>query len=386
MKENKKIFQKTSNSNKGITLVALVITIVILIILATVAINFAFGNNGLINRAEDAKEYYANDTAYTEEALSNVESYIDGIIGENGGSTPEGEDGPREVEGVKIPEGFYYVGGKKSEGIVISDKKEDLNRGTSHEIAQTLVGNQFVWIPVEDDSLFKTYEGYYGGSLDSFLSDCTEPFESGYLTEKSEYEAMKASVLEHDGFYVGRYEAGTTNSGRTEESGITDKVVIKQGQYVYNYVGWSNSDDMTNEKGGAVELSKNFAKVNNYKSVTSTLIYGVQWDAIMNFIDPAYATGSCEEDSFVRDSSGKGCYDQSAPTVTGSNANYAVKNIYDLGGNVDEWTMEAYNTKNRVIRGGPYLDSGSLYPASIRNFNNPSYSYGTIGFRPALYL
>ena len=96
---------------------------------------------------------------------------------------------------------------------------------------------------------------------------------------------------------------------------------------------------MTNETGGAVELSKNFDTVNGYTSVTSTLIYGIQWDAIMNFIDLAYATGSCEEDSFVRDSSGKGWYSQSAPTTTGSNADYAVKNIYDLGGNVIEWTM-----------------------------------------------
>ena len=389
MKENKKTFQKTSNSNKGITLVALVITIVILIILATVAINFAFGNNGLINRAEDAQKYYANDTAYTEEALTNVESYIDGILGENGGGPgAEGEDGPREVEGVTIPDGFYYVGGTKSEGIVISDKKEDLNKGTSHEVAKTLGGNQFVWIPVEDDSLFKRYDGYYEGEYDEgFINDCSEPYANGYSTEKSEYDAMKASVLEHDGFYVGRYEAGTTNSGRTEESGITDKVVIKQGQYVYNYVGWSNSDDMTNEKGGAVELSKNFAKVNNYKSVTSTLIYGVQWDAIMNFIDPAYATGSCAEDSFVRDSTGKGWYDQSAPTVTGSNAEYAVKNIYDLGGNVIEWTMEAGSTVGRVFRGGIYSGSGSSDPASVRNgYVVPSSSGGYVGFRPALYL
>ena len=84
----KRNLRKVLKKQKGITLVALVITIVILIILATVAINFAFGNNGLINRAEDAKKYYANDTAYTEESLSNVESYIDGIIGENDGSTP----------------------------------------------------------------------------------------------------------------------------------------------------------------------------------------------------------------------------------------------------------------------------------------------------------
>ena len=78
-------------NKQGITLVALVITIVILIILATVAINFAFGNNGLINRAEDAKKYYANDTAYTEEALSNVESYISEIVGEEGEDIEPGE-------------------------------------------------------------------------------------------------------------------------------------------------------------------------------------------------------------------------------------------------------------------------------------------------------
>ena len=74
----------------------------------------------------------------------------------------------------------------------------------------------------------------------------------------------------------------------------------------------------------------------------STLIYAIQWDAIMNFIDPAYATGSCSSTSFVKNSSGKGWYGQSAPTTTGSNANYAVNNVYDLGGNVWEWTMEMY--------------------------------------------
>ena len=71
----------------------------------------------------------------------------------------------------------------------------------------------------------------------------------------------------------------------------------------------------------------------------------------MAWIDSAYKTGSCAEDSFVRDSTGKGYYEQSSPTVTGANANYAVKNIYDLAGNCWEWTMESYSTGNRVLRG-----------------------------------
>lgn len=70
-------------NQKGITLVALVITIIILIILATVAISFAFGNNGLVNRAEDAKDYYANDTAYTDQSITNVEYYLNDILADS---------------------------------------------------------------------------------------------------------------------------------------------------------------------------------------------------------------------------------------------------------------------------------------------------------------
>ena len=67
-------------NQRGITLVALVITIIVLIILATVAITFAFGNSGLVTRAEYAKGYYANDTKYTEDSITNVEAYIDTLI------------------------------------------------------------------------------------------------------------------------------------------------------------------------------------------------------------------------------------------------------------------------------------------------------------------
>ena len=69
-----------NKSEQAITLVALVITVIIIIILATVAINFAFGNNGLITRAEQARDFYANDTKYTEDSISNVTVYTDALI------------------------------------------------------------------------------------------------------------------------------------------------------------------------------------------------------------------------------------------------------------------------------------------------------------------
>ena len=107
----------------------------------------------------------------------------------------------------------------------------------------------------------------------------------------------------------------------------------------------------------------------------------------MAWLDPAYTTGSCDANSsFVANSTGKGYYGQSSPTTTGSDANYAVKNIYDLAGNVWEWTMEAFTSTSRVYRGGYYDGSGGLYPASSRDIRTPSYSNGSLGFRSALYL
>ena len=49
---------------------------------------------------------------------------------------------------------------------------------------------------------------------------------------------------------------------------------------VYNYIGWSNS--MTSDQGGAVQKSKEFAEENGYGTVTSTLIYGVQWLSLIH--------------------------------------------------------------------------------------------------------
>ena len=98
---------KMLKSQQGITLVALVITIIIIIILATVAINFAFGDNGLIKRAEDARDFYANDTAYTDESITNVESYLNDILAGTGGSTSTENSAVQAFKEGKIKVGDY---------------------------------------------------------------------------------------------------------------------------------------------------------------------------------------------------------------------------------------------------------------------------------------
>ena len=435
MRENMKI------NNKGITLIALVITIIVLLILAGVTIATLTGENGILTRASEASERTKQANAEEQVQLAVVASIgtdgnvnledlnkelekIGAYYNENPISTEAGNENKiaegdlpttvtldgQEVtisisgdvvlggkikeytdERVPIPNGFYYVGGTKDTGVVISDKSNDENVYQNAEngiVGTSLQGNQFVWVPVTYSD-FQRYDGYFEGQYDEgFIDDCGEANSTGTNTKfaesattQREAQKMYVSVQTYGGFYVGRYEAGNEN----------ENVVEKQGVNVYNNVKWSANGEMqetTGATGGAVELARNFDTANNYISVTSTLIYGVQWDAIMQWIDPAYKTGTCASDSFVANSDGKGYYNASAPTTTGSSDNYAVKNIYDLAGNVAEWTMESYGTTFRVTRGGPYYDAGSDYPASTRNtyYDPPSSSYDAFGFRVTLYL
>ena len=73
-----------------------------------------------------------------------------------------------------------------------------------------------------------------------------------------------------------------------QEKDTNGKVVVQKMLMYITMYHWSSTEDMqeseTATTGGAVELSRNFAKENNYKTVQSTLIYGVQWDAVMNWM------------------------------------------------------------------------------------------------------
>ena len=354
--------------------------------------------NLTLNYGEDYK--HINDTISEEEAsqytdiyIINEESqnifYVEGIRVDNdwfytdytSEDVDEQKVNLRYVDGVKIPDGFYYVGGTKEEGIVISDNIEDMNEGTSYEVAKTLQGNQFVWVPVENDSDFQRYAGYANGELQN-ISSYTEPYTNGYENEELEYNEMKKSVLKYHGFYVGRYEASKDEIDNT-------KVSIKQGKTPWVYIDWGNS---TTDKGttGAVYKSQQMYTDKEKYGVTSTLIYGVQWDAIMQWIDPEYKNEDGTlygKNSYVANSTDKGYYGQSSVAVTGSNENYAVKNIYDLAGNVSEWTMEAYGTDRKILRGGSFVDTGTELPVSSRfDLYTKGDLNSALSFRVALYL
>ena len=377
-----------------------ILNIIVLLILAGVAISLTIGQNGIFSRAQTAVNTWRNAETNEQLAMGELEDWMDGYMNGNGGNQGgDNQDDEVIVDTVKIPKGFYYVGGAKDTGLVISDNPADKNKyssenwpdqanipsgfsaetGTNGQI-EPIVGNQFVWVPVEDTYDFKTYCSYWDGYFDSSTFEgCSEPFTSAADWESTEYNLMKTSVETNNGFYVARFEAS---------EGTGSKAESKPGVEPWRYIAWGNSMTEIGTE-GAVAKSQNMYTDKNTYAVTSTLIYGAQWDAIMNWLDPKYSTATAEDPCDANSIVVKSEYGNHSGDIANSGAyeDDKLKNIYDLCGNLYEWTMEALSTGLRVGRGGVFNDSGSEYPVSFRSYNSPGYYDGdNLGFRPALYL
>ena len=393
--------KKLKNSRqKGITLIALVVTITVLIILATVSINTVLGDNGIIKRAQKARDSYSNSQKSEDEQMAVLANEM-AEYDTNGGSSGGGSDTPTNptagttvakpgtwtssqvtpiADGnggtVPLPSGFYYVGGDISTGLVISDKQ-----GDTMSASGVNMGNQFVWIPVSSEADLTRTEFNTNGQPTTWLSTSyTEPYTNGYDTEASEYTTMKTQVLKYGGFYIGRYEAGVNSTTLRTKVTTTQTVVCKKGVAPYNYVPWGNSMNDVNtafvpsynnadkvSTNGAVYLAKNFASQHNYTSVTSTLTYGCEWDAMCRYIGDSQRTTPKKD----------------APELTGSVSTDVSKNIYDLAGNCYELTMEAYAMSYRVYRGGYYNIADSV---GYRYTTSPASRKDCSSFRPTLYI
>ena len=243
-------------------------------------------------------------------------------------------------------------------------------------------------------------------TLDQCLTDSysgiSNYFESSTNDPTGNYNNMVTSVENYGGFYIARYEAGYfSETQRTSSTTTTNTVVFQKGAYPYNYVKWGD-DFSTVGTVGAVALCTGMYSDND--KVTSTLCYGVQWDATLRFIkDKVNVTESTNWGNFNNHNfSYTGRYASNGYTWNDNNATkpggsmYLLqtgasevnkeKNIYDFAGNVWEWTMEAYSSSYRTARGGSYCDNGYIYPAANHNACRVTLSEYLFGFRATLYL
>ena len=180
-------------------------------------------------------------------------------------------------------------------------------------------------------------------------------------TQLSKFKEMAISVAKNGGFYVGRYESSLINR--------TTRVVAGASSM-------SAKEDSANMWYGLYAKQNSYASENGVSSsVVSNMIWGSQYDAIMNWI----ANG---DNTKIKDNSGTNKNSNGARR-TGSKSTDKINNIFDLYGLRREWTMEAYSTSVRVDRGGDYISNVS---PSYRNNSVPNYANAYYSSRPTLYI
>ena len=250
-----------------------------------------------------------------------------------------------EVEGVPVPKGFTYKEGTKDTGLVIQDAK----------------GNEFVWVPANESTYVKDTSF---PSRDNIKPTGDDTLPNG-ITEET------VDVKKYGGFYIGRYEAGIPE-GDTSPSNKTGIPVSKKGEIVWSGINYTNA-------------KANAEKMINNEYVQTGLLTGKAWDTVCHWI---------KSDDELKDSRTYGNYNNSlspanensgTKRTAGFNENWKVKNIYDLAGNVWEWTSEAYSSIS-ISRGGSYDYGGSDFPVSCRDRDSASGANGVTGFRLRLYI
>ena len=263
---------------------------------------------------------------------------------------------------VWIPEGFKVAEDSASTvqgGVVIEDK--DLN--------------QFVWVPVATLADYKRTWYTRSGSFSSYSEALPED--------------EKTSVERYKGFYIGRYEAGDKENTEAKtlrsSNDVTKTVTIKANQAPYNYVTRTQ----------AVSLAEGFSTKQGYKAKTK-LVSSYAWDTTIAFLQKVNSDyGNSSEEGNYRDTTfsytditGTSKTKESDDEVlvpTGQTT--PVCNIYDMGGNVDEWTTEfcSYTNYPYARRGGFYDGNFASYPAGNRNGSSDGADVYS-GFRLTLFM
>ena len=418
--------------NKGVTLIALAVTIVVMLILAGVTISVLNGENGIVKQAQKAKEESKIKELKEKVRIDIAGKRVENINGELRVSVlkeildkyfdnvpvetqitsetelkAKEEYGKYEMKISDIDVGeityetsytiFKDVNGEQvpiPEGYIVSENSDEniVNKGL---VISDSRGNEYVWISCTVDSSSnklqykRTEWGVEKDGTDNSraikdeltLKDIDVTYsktdtDNGINEEISkeivaQINAEKESIKKYGGYYIGRYEVGKDNK----------TAVIKAEQEPYVNIKWSKAYELAKGIGGG-------------EGATTYLCSSYSWDTAINFIQNTtgknYATsiigfnGNWKSQE-VKDSSGKVIKPVNTAQRLNTGLTTALCNIYDMGGNVGEFTTELNpgTSETVVLRGGSY---DLNFPAGYRwdNYSGTASSYS--GFRATLFL
>ena len=433
------------NNKKGITLIALVVTIVVLLILAGVSINLVLGDNGIVKKAQDAKTKSAEASENDLKGMNSLVSEMEGALAGNGGAGGSGTDTkvPAEATAETAP---YFPDN------TFTKKEGTIDTGL---VIQDASGNEYVWVVVpkslynntayNSNNAKKPSSSTDYANIEYCLQQYTETYRKGtinsdvyypddknvgWFADETAYNNLKNSMLksvyENGGFYVGRYEAGigtnrTSNTDTNSDGKYTMPSTVpvsKADAYPYTYVTRTQA--------------QNLASNVNSGTKTSSLMFGVQWDLVLAFM---HNKGNIADSTLTQNSTTIGNYGYSefqlretgkyatmsaynlsstwnpstTPTAnfvdsnrskiaqysfgngvlitTGTSEKNKVMNIYDIAGNVGEWTLEKYSDTDFpcVYRARGIYATGSSNPAANRENDATYFNGDKVGFRVSLF-
>ena len=416
---------------KGITLIALVVTIVVLLILAGVSLNAIFSENGIIKRAQDAQNKMDQATQNDLDSINELNNWIDGKInGTTGGGTTGGDDNPTTTttkistlvgtvvdkntkaedaygNKITIPKGFKVLAHGTAAGSATYTYSGDNIPAVQDGIVieNGTDGNQFVWVPVgtiknKNNTTNTITLGRYefdsstgalksttpvqvasvenctqAVTIDSFYQELSTSRAGNTAKDSTAQNATARNLVEfistslsNGGYYIARFEA----------SGTTSKITSKYNQTVLTNITQPNAAKVAREMYGEI-------KENNKLVYASDLVNSYAWDTTIIFIQ----TYSTETDASSYASQNK----STSFANTGINLDKYC-NIWDMSGNAIEWTTE-YSTRSVGSDFCPCVYSGGYYDAvfgrakryaSYRGGNDTTGSSSIDGLRPLLYV